>query len=296
MNRIRRPCHGEVVTDHVGSGQGRHIMRAFAGTLNGAMLDREQGRRITLRAGELKAHVLEGMYRLAASEQYSYLETPSTTEYPGEYTGPLPLEQQVTLLRGRWPKLEPGKRMAVLERKRLAPSAEGWCAYPLFSAIAPSYGEALEKEVFAAITRDRTLKNWCEGRLGEHYLRQLPRTIAFEQRVVRYLGGTILAVQTQMGRLHRGRAVIRARELMIGPQFGLGALAVGSFTLLHPSRFIRWEQLHADCPGDEYSPDGGGEFQSAPFFHWGDARLDFGTDFVDRPYSYFGSASAFLPQ
>ncbi len=80
------------------------------------------------------------------------------------------------------------------------------------------------------------------------------------------------------------------------PEFGLGSLAVGSMLLTHPERLVRWEQLHIDCPGDEFAPGADGRFDHAPVFDFDGSRVGFGASQVSIVNEDYGSASGFLPQ
>ena len=108
--------------------------------------------------------------------------------------------------------------------------------------------------------------------------------------------GDILIVAAQLGLNHRGESVRRAREKFVAGEFGLGSLIVGSIILTHPERFVRWEQLHVDCAGDEFFPEADGKFDNAPFFSFSDGKVEFYTDWVSSTSALFGSASGFLPQ
>jgi hypothetical protein len=94
---------------------------------------------------------------------------------------------------------------------------------------------------------------------------------------------------------HRGKSVRRARETFSGNEFGLGAFAMGCMVLFHPEHYVKWEQLHTDCAGDEFDPDADGAFSMAPLFNFGD-ELAFDACDVSGARPYFGSVSGFLPQ
>jgi hypothetical protein len=173
--------------------------------------------------------------------------------------------------------------------------AEGWFAIPKWQMLAPAYGEAVEK-VLAMIASKREFYNYLDdGQLGTEYLRQHAKTAEMFQK----LGDEqkdydILVVPTQFGVRHRGRSVRRAREVFQTNEFGLGAFAVGIMLLTHPKREVKWEQLHVDCAGDEYSCETDGIFDSVPVFSFDDGKVEFGTNEVDRARGYCGSASGFL--
>ncbi|MFH0853162.1 MAG: hypothetical protein V1853_02045 [bacterium] len=67
-------------------------------------------------------------------------------------------------------------------------------------------------------------------------------------------------------------------------------------TLTHPDRFVRWEQLHADFPGDDIDPGAGGPFLLAPCAGFYDGQLGSGADWSGYAYEVYGSVSGFLTQ
>ncbi|MEK7604176.1 MAG: hypothetical protein AAB461_03635, partial [Patescibacteria group bacterium] len=75
-----------------------------------------------------------------------------------------------------------------------------------------------------------------------------------------------------------------------------GAFAIGIMLLTHPEREVQLEQLHIDCPGDEYFPDADGGFSLAPIFFFDDGRVEFGAGWFENAGGYYGSASAFVSQ
>ena len=138
--------------------------------------------------------------------------------------------------------------------------------------------------------------NYRKSKLTTDRLREHARTLHALDVIAEAQQGDILIVPAQFGKLHRGRSVRRAREVMGANEFGLGAFAVGCMALTHPERFVRWEQLHVDCAGDEYAPDADGKFVFAPVFDVHDGELKFDAGWVSRPYDDYGSVSAFFPQ
>jgi hypothetical protein len=183
-------------------------------------------------------------------------------------------------------------------KRPLPNGAEGYFAIPRWQTVAPTYREAVEK-VFALLAKQRKGKfqNYREGQLSEQYLRESEKTAAaFQKLGDEQKGYDILVVPAQFGIRHRGRSVRRAREVMNSLEFGLGAFAVGIMLLTHPEREIQWEQLHIDCAGDEFSPDGGGRFVVAPIFGFDDGELGFGSFWVRGPNGDYGSASGFVSQ
>ncbi len=140
------------------------------------------------------------------------------------------------------------------------------------------------------------LNNYREGEITPRQLRQHVRTLQAFEQIAETQKGDILIIPVQYGIRHRGRSVRRARECFGTNEFGLGAFAVGSMALTHPERYVRWEQLHTDCAGDEFAPDADGDFSGSPVFLFVVGRLEFLTGVVSHAYVPYGSVSGFLPQ
>jgi hypothetical protein len=229
-----------------------------------------------------------------SSNQFASEEVKSNYGYPKGYQQK-DVHGQANLLRELIPGV--GFHDEKLTELSLPNGAEGYFAIPRWQTIAPTYREAVEK-VFALLAKQRKGKfqNYREGQLGEQYLRESEKTAAaFQKLSDEQKGYDILVVPAQFGVRHRGRSVRRAREVMNSLEFGLGAFAVGIMLLTHPEREVQWEQLHIDCAGDEYSPDGDGQFVSAPLFYFDD-RLEFDRSWVVDPGGDCGSASGFVSQ
>lgn len=185
-----------------------------------------------------------------------------------------------------------------LAKRALPSGAERFFAIPRWQTVGKTYGEATEN-VFALLKKQRNgnFRNWREGKFGERYLRQSEKSAAaFQKLGDEQKGYDVLVVAAQFGFLHRGKSVRHVREVMNSMQFGLGAFAVGCMLLTHPERLVSYNDLLIDCAGDEYAPDGDGQFVDAPCFDFGGGILKFNTYWVDRPHGGCGSASGFLPQ
>ncbi len=259
-----------------------------------AALSEEEAQRVNEASG--LADLIAGFIaKNRSSNQFANEEVKSNYGYPKGYQRK-DVHAQANLLR----ELIPGVGFAdeKLAELPLPSGAEGYFAIPRWQTVAPTYREAVEK-VFALLAKQRKGKfhNYCEGQLGEEYLRESEKTAAaFQKLSDEQKGYDILVVPAQFGLRHRGRSVRRAREVMNSSEFGLGAFAVGIMLLTHPEREVQWEQLHIDCAGDEYSPDGDGRFGIAPFFRFGGVELKFGSGWVSGPSDDYGSASGFVSQ
>jgi hypothetical protein len=259
-----------------------------------AALSEEEAQRVNEASG-LADLIVGFIAKNRASNQFANEEVKSNYGYPKGYQQK-DVHAQANLLR----ELISGVGFAdeKLAEPPLPNGAEGYFAIPRWQTVAPTYREAVEK-VFALLAKQRKGKfqNYREGQLGEQYLRESEKTVAaFQKLSDEQKGYDILVVPAQFGTRHRGRSVRRAREVMNSSEFGLGAFAVGIMLLTHPEREIQWEQLHIDCAGDEYSPDGDGRFVGAPLFGFDDGELGFGNGWVDGPRYGYGSASGFVSQ
>ena len=83
---------------------------------------------------------------------------------------------------------------------------------------------------------------------------------------------------------------------MVYPEFGPGAVTVGSMLLTHPARLVSYNDLGIDIPGDEFDYGADGSFDYAPFLYFYDGEVRFGAGGVARASGYYGSASVSVPQ
>lgn len=247
---------------------------------------------------EFQSRIVTAIRELSVSNQFADEEVNSSYTYPNGYKVK-GIAEQVATLRQLFPELKDATFDESIASRPLPPNAEGWLAIPRWEKLGSSYGEAVDK-VLATIKSKRTLRtfyNYIEGETGPEYLRQHAKTVkAFQKLGDEQKGHDILIVPCQFGLRHRGRSVRRAREVMNAVEFGLGAFAVGCMILTHPEREVKWEQLHVDCAGDEFSQGADGDFSSAPFFDFYDGMVMFDAYWFDRAHGYYGSASAFLSQ
>ncbi len=239
-------------------------------------------------------------------DNYKSEEVRSSYTYPPEYIGPRPIEEQIAAIAKIFGldlshALEFAKNLPELPE-----GAEGWFAIPSVDALAarhfPEVTNPAERYCRAVqllhqkIAASRKFYNYREGQITSTQLRVHARTAQMLESVAEVQKGDILIVAAQLGLHHRGRSVRRAREVFAGNEFGLGSLAVGSIVLTHPKRLVRWEQLHVDCAGDEFSSGADGQFGYAPCFLFDDGEVKFDTGWIGDALEYYGSASGFLPQ
>jgi hypothetical protein len=181
------------------------------------------------------------------------------------------------------------------ELPALPQGAEGWFAIPRWEKVAETYNQAVEK-VLDLIGKTRTFYNYHKGNLGPKYLRLSERTaVALQMIGEKREASDFLLIPAQFGLTHRGRSVRRVRVVYAPNEFGLGSFIAGCMILSHPERLVQWEQLHIDCPGDEYSPGADVRFDFAPIFQFSIGLVMFNSRWVHNAHEDYGSASGFVP-
>ena len=288
----------------VSSGQIKSINRLVADAVEKVLadlgLDNPGAQRVIEHGDELVAAMTEAftasIQDLSVTDKYKGEEVKSTKVYPSGFKVKSIAEQIKLLcdLLGMNGVQIGG--MQALSEQPLPQHAEGYYAIPRWQAIAPTYGEALDK-VLAAIAKQRKFQNYRQGQTGPDSIRQTQRSISFfEKLAAEQPDRDILVVPAQFGMRHRGRSVRRAREVFMANEFGLGAFAVACMILTHPERFTKYEDLCVDCSGDEASPGADGDFSLAPSFFWDDGEVEFYFFWTDSAYDYFGTVSGFVSQ
>lgn len=270
--------------------------------LEGLEADKLAGQCIISQGGELRARMKEILVDLGLMH-YKFEEVQSNYGYPQGFAV-RPVCEQLLTLANIFPGLDTSKALACSREKRALPEwADGLGVFPKWQAIAKSYNEAVEKVMAAIKKSGRPFKNWREGELGPKYLRQSERKEKAIAAISAKQEGDFIVFPIQLGLRHRGRSMRRACEVMRAVEivermneFGLGAYEGGISLLTHPDRFVAYENLWMDLPGDKYSPDASPRFGGAPYFGFFDARLLFSTDRVGSAYAGYGSASGSVPQ
>ena len=140
----------------------------------------------------------------------------------------------------------------------------------------------------------RRFSNRIAGNLGPKYLRQNERTRLAEDILAKQQPGSdILVLAAQFGLRHRGCSARRARVVMAGNEFGLGAFALGCMLITHPERLSLIDTLMIDCSGDEYSLRADTVFDRVPLFDFDLGGLEFSVFFDDRARDLWGTPTAF---
>lgn len=288
-----------MTTKSITSGQEKQFKRFVEDAAERALkevgLDKDGLQKLIEQGDKLQARIIAGIRELSVSNQFADEEVESDYGYLSGYK-PKGITEQTNILRQLFSGI--GYADEKLVEQPLPANTEGWFAIPKWQSVAETYEEAVQK-VLDLIKKQRKGKfyNWREGRLGAQYLRQHERTVEkLQQLSDQQKGYDILIVAAQFGLRHRGRSVRRAREVFTANEFGLGAFEVGCMLLTHPERLQDLDDLWIDCAGDEYAPDAAGDFSFAPSFYFNEGEVRFDSCWLGSAFSYYGSASASLPQ
>ena len=250
-------------------------------------------------------------FSITNTNQFASEEVASTYGYPGEYTGPKPIAEQIRFI-AKLLLLSPDRALEFVETTFLALSLPegiegiGWGAFPTVDAVAERHFRKVTDPaerycravilILEAIGKSRTFTNYRKGEITPDRYRMHARTAEKLRIIAASQPGDIQVFPFQFGIRHRGRSMRCAREVFTASEFGLGGFHGGSQLLVHPERLMRWEQLHMDLPGDEFAPGAGGEFSKAPCLGFFGGEVGFSAARVSGSFEHYGSSSAFLPQ
>ena len=286
--------------------KGLHAVSLFEVTYNKAKLDDDQAQRLN-ESPDFAAKLLELILEHSATNQYADEVEESEYTYPSEYTGPKEIAVQINLL-GEMFGISTTAALAYAQNLPALPEgAEGWFAIPRVEAIGAKffpeitdpvdrYCRAVEF-VLDKLGESRSFQNYRKGQIDKKHIRGTARTIAkFGEVKQQQQDGDILIIAAQLGMKHRGKSVNRARETFSSDEYGLGAFAVISIALVHPERLVRTDELDMDCAGDDFAPDGDGDFSKSPYLIFSDDKVRFVARGLSYAFRYYGSASGFVPQ
>jgi len=201
----------------------------------------------------------------------------SELEYPKAYTGLRPIEEQVHLVADEFRiDRKPVLKFLTKGLPDVPKWAEGWAALPIQEKFTDTYVNLIYK----ALIWHCTARGHAPGRYAgcgapggltlEKHIRphfsgpelekvSCPRrnfAWLWEQKV----GGRIMIVPVQMGRLRRGQSdrMVKACCLRRGiSEFPLGIFEVACLLAMHPGRVRVYGEkaLDVNAPGDEYTRD-----------------------------------------
>lgn len=276
--------------------QGLHAISLFEAIYNKSALTKEQAQILNERGREFQAGIKKLIEKLVISNQFADEEVPSSYTYPQEYEAQ-DVKVQLEILCKYFPQLSPDATLQLIANglPQLPEYAEAWIVIPKWEKLTATYPEAVQ-QVLDVIDSTRNFYNCRNGEIDTQHLRVHARTEKCLDEIAATQPGDFLILAAQYGIKHKGKSVRRARETFIDREFGLGAFAVGCMALTHPKRYVRWEELDTDCPGDEFKSGDEDFFSLAPFFNFRGGKLLFATNDVSSAHNDYGSVSAFLPQ
>jgi hypothetical protein len=286
--------------------KGRKFLRVVEDAYDKAGLSEEEAQRVNEASG-LKELVEQHLAKNRTANRFVSEKVKSSYGYLSGYKPKgEDLDRQIAALKDLFPGLgDPDAeylqqvKSGAVKVPRLGEkffAIPNWVKKPELFGV--TYGEALQKVLdLIKKTHDGKFVNHREGKLGPEYLRQSVCTTQFWNKLSEAQGNPdILIVAAQFGIRHRGKSVRRAREVFVGNEFGLGALAIGIMILTHPNRLAHYDDLWIDCAGDEYSPGADGDFYCAPCLRFNGGLIRFGASRVGDYSVGCGSASGFLPE
>lgn len=280
--------------------QTESILDVIRADIRNANYSWDEGQCLFEHGDVLKEALRKTSRRIIIKNLYANEEVESKYTYPPAYKLKMKIQGQVEALLEYFPNLNATwaltKGQAWYDSLPKLPDwVEGPLVYVWWEAFG-SYGAAVEQVLLAIKNTGRPFTNYHEGQLGPKYLQQTNRTAGLEAKLKKYQPGDLIVIPSQAGFRWRGKSVRRGRVLYEPGEFGSSSVAEGCRILSYPDRFVRWEQLHVDCSGDEFSPGGGGDFSSVPVFSFIGGQLEFNAGRADDPAVHYGSASGFLPQ
>ena len=275
----------------------RFVEDASEKALASINLDKDSLQQLIENGGEFQDRIITAIKELSITNQFADEEVSSGYGYLSGYQ-PKDVVAQTNALRELFPGIGYANQdmLAQMEKGEISlpPGAEGFFAIPHWSKVAPTYQAAVEK-VLDLLDKayGGRFTNYRKGELGPQFLRETSKKARAMEALQQTQNADILLVPAQFGLRHRGRSVRRARAVMNGGEFGLGAYEIGIMLLTHPDRLQNVDDLWPDCAGDKFSPDADGDFQRVRFFTFFDGGLGFYADFVSSADAYYGSASGF---
>lgn len=249
---------------------------------------------------EVSPIIAEVLKRFLLPPEFSDEEVESSFGYLSDYK-PNAIVAQTNRLRELFPGVGYANQNLLTQIEKgevpIPANAEGHFAFPHWSKVAETYQLAVEK-VLDLLDKAYGGKftNYRKGALGPKNLRETSKKVRAMETLQQSQNADIILVPAQFGIRHRGRSVRRARAVMGGNEFGLGAYEIGIMLLTHPDRLKHLDDLWVDCSGDEYSPGAGGGFECALRFEFDGGGLKFRCSRVGCAGDCYGSASGVLPQ
>ena len=163
------------------SKKGRHAVQLFRIAYDGAQLDTERAQKLNERGDEFQDGIGKLIAELTTSNQFADEEVSSTYEYPKEYKGSKPIEEQIKAL-AKILDLDPTQALKFAKSlPKLPVGAEGWFAIPSVDALAkkhfPKVTDMAEKYcqalqlIHKKVADSRSFYNYREGKITPAHLR-----------------------------------------------------------------------------------------------------------------------------
>lgn len=293
------------------SPKGREILRNVALGLDAAGLNEDGLQRVVEKARELQKGTTTLVTDLAVTDRFINQQVASTWTYPPEYQGAKDFHAQIESLLGILPGFDPEPAWKwyndVYSKLEVPDWVEGLFAVPSEFALARLFHPDIQDRAAAYCagvnlllgkigTKKKPFYNYRSTQMDPAHLWRTERTTEMLDRLWEAQGQPdFIGLPAQVGMLHRGQSVLCAREKFFGNEFGAGSLEGAALMLTHPEKEVRWEQLHMDLPGDDFSSEADGQADEAPYMHFGDGGVRFCAYRTGHAYEDCGSVSCWLP-
>lgn len=223
---------------------------------------------------------------------------------PKKYKGPKPIKQQIKKLAKIF-NLDPSSALEYAKHlPKLPTGAEGWFAIPSLESfrfvdyIDYTYEFSYYRYCLYVCSHISTSRVFCNLRTGQIVLKSIKLqydTLRVLENMPKKQKGDIWIIAAQFGARHRGRSVSEFQRIYSAEnEYGLPSFAVGSILLTHPELLSRDSDLTIDCAGDDFSPDGDGQYPAAPAFDFCDGKVRFFVCSRDARGKNSGPASFFV--
>ena len=194
--------------------------------------------------------------------------------YFSGYSVPMPITDQIDVLRGYWPQLNPDKALRYVGETLPKLSPPDWTE-GAFVLIAPGffsdkYNEEVA-ELFKALGKDRegNFVNFPVD-LNLKSLRQCDATTVAWSRILKEQSDSDLIILpgAQFGAKRRKDSASQIRATYAPGEFGIGTRDCATMLLCCTNRLENFDDLWIQCPGDEFSRDADGVYSDVPDFNF----------------------------
>lgn len=286
--------------------KGMQAVSIFEAAYNKSKLNDSRAQLLNERGGELKEGIMKLISELIVSNRFANEEVFSDYTYPNEYNGPRPIVDQILIL-SEIMNLDPKEALEYAKQLPSLPvKAEGWFAIVSNAGLKKLFPQITEETerycvgvrfIFDKIAASRKFFNYRDGQILSNQLRVNSETVSALDQIASKQSGDILIVAGQLGMLHKGRSVRRARDCFEGNEFGLGLIAVSSILLTHPNRLACREELGIYCLGDDFNDfNDADSFIRSPTVDFYNDEVEVDAIYSNYPLEDYGSASAFIPK